>query len=275
MNKAEYQFVSYAIANFPVRATHPHKTKNIVTAHFHSDAEIIKVIKGTVDARLGTSSYVLSEGDLVFCTPHTVHEVIMLSEDAEIQGFIFDPQILDNIVDFNAVRNTHTVFYSSKKSTDEISRIFDDLHITYMTMPATFKLRIKAGLMLLVSVLIEENFIFLESDDKKHLRTAPAIIYIRNNYSQPITIRELASLVNLCDDTFIRIFKEEHGQTPFSYIMNFRITEALKLLLENELSMSEIASRTGFSSSSYFTKIFKKKLNVSPIQYKKIYLPHT
>ncbi|MBQ9976021.1 MAG: helix-turn-helix transcriptional regulator [Clostridia bacterium] len=274
MNKAEYQFVSYAIANFPVRATHPRKFKNIVTAHFHSDAEIIKVIKGSVEARLGTSTYILNEGDLAFCTPHTVHEVITLCDDAEIQGFIFDPQILDNIVDFNVVRDTHIVFNSSSKSTSEVSRIFDDLHKTYMTAPVSFKLRIKAELMLLASVLIEENFIFVDIDAKKKFRTTPAVLYIRNNYSQPITIRELASLVNLCDDTFIRVFKKEHGQTPFSYIMNFRITEALKLLLQNELSIAEIALHTGFSSSSYFTKIFKKKLNISPIQYKKIYLSH-
>ena len=238
-------------------------------AHQHHDAEIIKVAKGTVEAHIGTATYELCQGDLIFCTPYTVHEVISKSEDAEIQGFTFDPKVLGDAADFNAVRDTHILFDTSNPSYNEITRIFSDLHHTYKTMPPTFRLRITAGLLLLVSVLTEINFLLQNEEDKRILRTTPAILYIRKNYAESLTVSELSSLVNLCNDTFIRVFKEEHGQTPFSYIMNFRITKALNLLSEKNHSISEIASLTGFSSASYFTKIFKEKLGVSPLKYRK------
>lgn len=269
MQNAPYKFENYTVADFPVYASSPLHRHHIVVAHYHRGAEIIKVIKGHVEVHAGTATYSLNEGEMIFFAPYVVHEVTSDTGNAAIRGFTFDPKVLGDVVDFNAVRDTHILFTVIHPMFDEVSQIFDELHRIYRAMPSTFRLRITAGLLLLVSVLTESNFLLQNEEGKKELRTAPAIRYIRENYAQTLSIGELASLVNLCNDTFIRIFKEEHGQTPFSYIMNFRITEALKLLSENKYSVSEIAAFTGFSSASYFTKVFREKLGLSPIKYKK------
>lgn len=269
MQNVPYRFEKYAVAGFPVYASAPVSKYYIVNAHYHRDAEIIKVIQGSAEIHVGTATYYIKKGDLVFCAPYIVHEVISENEDAVIRGFIFDPEVLGDTVDFNTARDTHVLFSADHPMLDEVSRIFDELHRVYKAMPSTFRFRITAGLLLLVSVLTESGFLMQSGEDKT--RTAPAIRYIRENYAQPLSIKELASLINLCEDSFIRIFKKEHGQTPFSYIMNFRITQALKLISENKYSISEIAGLTGFSSASYFCKIFKEKLGSSPLKYKKVH----
>lgn len=271
MKNIPYKFENYAVADFPVYASEPLNQRHIVTAHYHRDAEIIKVVKGCVKVHVGTTTCILNEGEMIFCVPYIVHEVITESDDAKIRGFVFDTKLLDESVNFNFSRDTHYIFSIDSQKTAELSQVFDELHRVYKERPDTFKLRISAGLLHIAAILTEIGFIMQNNDNSKTLRTAPVIRYIRKNYAQSLSITELAKLINVCNDYFIRIFKKEHGQTPSSYIINFRITEALNLLYENKYSISDIAALTGFSSAGYFTKIFKEKLGVSPLKYRKIH----
>ncbi len=269
MQKAPYRFEKHIASDFPVYASSPNQKRHIVMAHYHREAEIMKIIKGSVEVHVDTKVYTLNEGELIFCAPYTVHEVISEDENAILRGFTFDAELLKEAVDFTTARDSHILFSGSHPKVCEISQIFDELHRVYKAMPQTFRLRITAGLLILTSVLTESNFLLHSGENEKKLLTTPVIKYIRENYMQPLSVSELASLVNLCNDSFIRIFKKEQGQTPCSYIVNLRITEALKLLSENKYSVSEIASLIGFTSASFFSKTFKEKLGVSPIKYRK------
>jgi len=268
MQNIPYKFENYALADFPVYASSPIYKYHIVNAHYHSGAEFIKVINGSVEVHAATETYVLSEGDLIFFSPFSIHEVTSEDPDAKIRGFVFDMNLLDNYIDFHTMNKTHFVFTKTHSKNREISQIFDDLHKLYQEMPKTFRLRILANLLLVISIFAEYGLISID-ESENNLRTAPVIKHIQNHYDEPITTSDLSSIVNLCEDSFIRLFKKEHGETPFTYIINLRISEALKLLYENKYSISEIAAMTGFSSQSYFTKAFKEKLGVSPLRYKK------
>ena len=62
----------------------------------------------------------------------------------------------------------------------------------------------------------------------------------------------------------LELFKEVIGETPVEYIVNVRVEHALKLLAEDEFSITEIAEQSGFGSVAYMTRVFKQKLGVSP-----------
>ncbi len=269
MNRTSYRFENYVLSDFPVYASSPANRKILTEAHFHKEAEIIKITKGCAKVSGGTESYLLKEGDIIFCAPYSIHKVISEEEGTALRGFIFDPALLSDSADFSCTAKTHFLFLSSHPAHDEVNRIFSALVQVYETMPAAFRLRIRALLMLFTSILLENNFLLSADIGNEKIRTAPTIRYIRENYMHPLSVHELASLLNVCDDSFIRIFKAEHNQTPFSYILHFRITEAMKLLSENKYSISEIAARTGFSDAGYFSRIFKEKLGKTPLQYKK------
>ncbi len=269
MKRTTYRFEKYAIADFPVYASAPSRRKILVYGHYHKDAEVNKVIRGTVRVNVGTASYTLHTGDVIFFSPFSIHEIVSESKDATIHGFIFDTELLSGDVDFAGVRDSHFLFGPEHARYAEAGRIFDELHAVYTAKPPSFRLRIKADLLLFTSLLTESGFLPPDGESHSMMRTAPVIRYIKENFHRELTVRELAAILNLCDDSFIRIFKKENGQTPFSYILNHRICESLKLLSENKYSLSEIADRTGFSGAGYFSRVFKEKLGVSPLQYKK------
>lgn len=269
MKQPSYRFEKYPTADFPVYASSPRSMKNLIAGHYHRDAEINKVTRGRVRFRVGTAEHLLHAGDLVFFAPYAMHEATSETEDAAIRGFIFDPALLDGIVDFTSARDSHYLLTTAHPQHREADRLFRELVTTYTARPPAFRLRIKAELMLFASILTENNFLLPDSNEQSKMRTAPVIRYIKENYGGELSIPELASLLNVCNDTLIRIFKDENGQTPFSYILNYRICEAMKLLSEKKYSITEIASRTGFSSASYFIKVFKEKLGSSPVKYQK------
>ncbi len=269
MKQLPYRFEKYISADFPVYMSNPIDKKNLISGHYHRDAEINQVLSGSVQFRVGTAVHLLHAGDIIFFGPYVMHEAKSETEDASIRGFIFDTSILGEIVDLTSAPDSFYLLDTNHPQYEEANMLFEVMHTTYSECSPTFRLRIKAYLMLFSSILQENGFLLSDNDTRNVKRTAPVISYIKENYAHELSIKELASIMNVCNDTLIRVFKSENGQTPFSYIMNLRICEALKLLSEGKHSISEIASRTGFSSSSYFIKIFKEKLGSSPSKYQK------
>ena len=95
-----------------------------------------------------------------------------------------------------------------------------------------------------------------------------AIAYIRDHFSDEISVEQLAGLVNISPYHFIRVFKRETGLTPHKYLFNTRLNAAKYLLIHSSLSLKEICLRTGFSCESVFCTAFKKHLGMTPMQYR-------
>lgn len=98
---------------------------------------------------------------------------------------------------------------------------------------------------------------------------APAIDYIENNYNQNIPISILAKLCKCSESGFFKIFKKATGVTPVTYKHNIMIQHALELLSNTALSIEEISSKVGFSSSDYFRTVFFKLTGKKPKELKK------
>lgn len=269
MKNSYFKFENYPQRDFPVYSSVRKNIKSLFGFHYHKDAEIIKVISGTVQIYTGTKQYTLKENDIIFFSPFSIHAAEAETDIVETHALTFDPSILKDEVDYSYTRDTHCIFRTNHPQNLEINKVFDDIFSAYWNKPSAYKLRITAGLMLLSGLLIECNFIPADNNVLLKFRTLPAIEYIKENYNKEIRIDELSSMLNFCSDHFIRIFKAENKKTPFEYIIDYRIEEALKLLLDNKYSVSEIANMTGFSSSSHFIKVFKQKLNTTPGKYQK------
>lgn len=94
-----------------------------------------------------------------------------------------------------------------------------------------------------------------------------AIDYIQAHLSQSLNVSQLAEIAGYSLYHFTRMFKQVTSQTPVQYLTQQRITRAKELLVESEMSIDEVLAACGFSSYSYFFRIFKKQCGVTPHQY--------
>jgi len=78
---------------------------------------------------------------------------------------------------------------------------------------------------------------------------------------------DLARSVGMNDCTFKRGFRQVFGTTAFGYLRKHRMIQARQLLLENKMSIAEVARAVGYSHPGYFAAAFRKKFGVSPSHY--------
>ncbi len=93
--------------------------------------------------------------------------------------------------------------------------------------------------------------------------------YILKHLADDMTLGEIAWHVGKGEEHLARVFKRETGQTVFDYVREARVNRARTLILDPALSLSEIASRCGFHSLSFFSRTFRKVTGMSPTGYRR------
>jgi AraC-like DNA-binding protein len=117
-----------------------------------------------------------------------------------------------------------------------------------------------------------EEIVFLNSDmSQTHLQEsiAKAIDYIKENYYRPnLSLSEVSEAVNLSPYYFSHQFKKEYNTTFIEFVTKIRLEAALKLLKDMRLSVAQVSFAVGYQDPNYFSKVFKKWMNISPQEYR-------
>lgn len=96
-----------------------------------------------------------------------------------------------------------------------------------------------------------------------------AIDIIRTKYCEQLTIDELSQNAHISKYYFVRIFKDFTGQTPYEYLISYRINESKNLLLKTEMPISEVSARCGFEDTSNYIRCFKRATGKTPGAFRK------
>ncbi len=96
--------------------------------------------------------------------------------------------------------------------------------------------------------------------------------YIHEHLSEKITLEEVANLVHLAPQYCSALFHKETGKTISDYIISSRIDAAKQQMILREMNFYELAESVGFNNYNYFSRVFKKKTGMFPMQYKKDFL---
>ena len=134
----------------------------------------------------------------------------------------------------------------------------------YEVFMRSYILRI-LGLLYRDGVLTDAERVYNTREVQKIL---PILSYINTNYAENITLEEASELLSFDQSYFCRIFKIATGATFTEYLNFVRICKAEKMLSRTKESILEISEAVGFSSVSYFNRIFKKYRNCSPRLYR-------
>ncbi|MBL7006238.1 MAG: helix-turn-helix transcriptional regulator [Spirochaetia bacterium] len=103
----------------------------------------------------------------------------------------------------------------------------------------------------------------------QHTHTVLQVIrYVKQNFSEKVTLAEAAGRVHLSPSYLSKLFKQEMGK-PFSeYLNTVRIDEARRMLLHTDSPLGDVAYVCGFEDQSYFTKVFRKVTGTAPSRYR-------
>ena len=107
--------------------------------------------------------------------------------------------------------------------------------------------------------------------DQSNSAVKKAMVYIQENYSRDISLDDVSGQVNISPYYFSKIFKDETGENFIEYLTRVRIERAKELLVDANISVKEAGIQSGYSDPNYFSRIFKKQMDMTPSEYKARY----
>lgn len=253
----------------------PHKLSNM---HYHSEFELIYVKKGCINFYINRDECKVCEGNVIFVNSNIIHR----TECTENNTF-------NIILQFkNPVDSTHLLKYLSgfiKKSrvpyylfgnddsdTAVLINFIENILEEKKAKGNSYKSFINGYLHLIVALMQRKKILPDSTEIVKREeinKFSSLFTYIDENYSNHITLHELSELMHLNEAYLCRIFKEATGSTVTEYINYVRIHKATKML-KSDKTLSEIAYECGFSSLTYFNRVFKKHRKYSASVYRKL-----
>ncbi|WP_282941039.1 AraC family transcriptional regulator [Paenibacillus sp. RC67] len=138
--------------------------------------------------------------------------------------------------------------------------------------PAT-SLKIQSALLSIISYFIDHAILDKGQDTPNDaiLKLTDTIHYIDMNLLRELSIEELSQNAHFHPNYFIRIFKRHLGMPPMRYIHERRLEKAKQLLGSTDLTVGEVAYRSGFKDISYFSAAFKKSAGVTPSEFRNLF----
>ena len=113
-----------------------------------------------------------------------------------------------------------------------------------------------------LDLLLDKKIQFLSS--KTSIIVKYAILFMNKNFSKSLTREDIARQVGVNEDYLTRIFRKEMGVSLWTYLTELRLDFARRQLLYAGEKIENVAKKSGFSRTSYFTNVFKKRYGVSP-----------
>ena len=109
-----------------------------------------------------------------------------------------------------------------------------------------------------------------DSENKTAEQVAFAVIeYLQHHYNEEVNLNQIASALHYSPSYLTKIFVQQYNTTPSKYMISLRMQKAQQLLAHNpELSVRQIGETVGYPEQGYFSRIFKKYVGVSPLEYR-------
>ena len=251
--------------------------------HCHRELELFWVCKGTARISIENEEIQVSKGDILLIRPDRIHgSNDCLKEDLiyrtvlfryEFVGSMENDVIRQNYIDplFSVTTGPYIFLSSGQQECERLYHLLNDAYGIYENGGKGFELLLKARILEFFYEVVK-NGKLSQTQDKADggigLFMKDINHYITENYTNRIELSDAAKYASMSKGYFCRYFKQAFHMTFHEYLTNIRLREAENLVRTTHLAMEEIALRTGFSNSNYFTVSFKKHYHMIPTKYR-------
>ncbi|MBR4224187.1 MAG: helix-turn-helix domain-containing protein [Oscillospiraceae bacterium] len=249
--------------------------------HWHNAMEIIMPLTNGFEAICGNREYIMSERDLLIIPSGVLHS-LRAKEGRRLIMLIDNAAFIDNpaLTDLTAVM-AETVLINkecSQEFLDLAGSIMRDIYVLYSNFNEVSEVYIYIKVLTLLAKVKEYQLSQVKyNDDGRYAETFSVVLrYIDQNYMNDITLEELSSVAGYSTYHFSRLFKKYSNTTFINFLNRRRVRAAEMMLIEGDMSITDVAMQSGFSSLTTFNRVFKLINGYTPSEYKKLYkMSHT
>ncbi|GFH41520.1 AraC family transcriptional regulator [Lactococcus hodotermopsidis] len=251
--------------------------------HSHKESEIYLLLEGSGELFLNSAVYPLNAGSLVLIDKDQVHKTNMMKCNHHERILIeFDTSYFESAISGASgisLQKFFNGFFGVIQLDDEMFPLIKQLLLAINKEVATKSFKHHSMLVLLMTQFViltmryvEQNPCAYTCPSKKeatHRITTEAIAYIKQNLQNELSLDSISHEVFVNKSYLCRIFKATTGLSVHDYINNERIKIAKSLLATSDDSIETISGKCGYSNKSYFERVFKKHMEISPYKYRK------
>ncbi len=234
--------------------------------HIRDSYLIHYMISGSCQVTIESNTYIANSGDYFIIPPSKLVSYKNVGSPMSYYWFGYNGKKADEFYK-NSLAESVIIHASHKEET--VSLIKDCLQ--ELKKNNVNQMRITGNLYLLLSLLEGESTRTNNALHKNDAIIEQALSYIHHNYMKQrgLTVTEIANYLNVERTTFSKIFKAKVGINAIEYISNCQIDKALELIRTTDLPFNEISNICGICDQYYFTKLIKKRTNLTPSNYRK------
>lgn len=241
-------------------------------AHFHEELEITLMQGSNWNFDYRGEKFTVPPLGFTLTQPGEAHKASLESHfNCRFYGLRIKTDLLQQLTEEIKGNYQGLPFFSTPVVSDkELSQLIFTFHSLVNNSRESI-LKQQSLLLKIIEKLIlryTENSPYLKKIGRENQSIMRVKEYLNDNYDKNISLEQLARIANLSQFYLNRVFRKQIGIPPHKYQTQIRIQKA-KTLLTNDLSISQVAVKTGFSSQSHFGWHFKKVMGVTPKQYVK------
>ena len=238
--------------------------------HWHENLEIIYFTEGECIVSSDMVQSRASAGDIAVINSGNLHSFRAVNAYCRYYCLIIDKTFCDK---FSIDIETHHFSTIVRDKTAQLC--FDKIVQEMLEKAPYYKTAVKSGILNLLvflcrhAVIASSELADMQNSGKIAMVKA-SISYIRQHYKEDLTIDTICTSIGFSKYYFCRVFKEITGKTVVDYINFLRCGHAQTLLSSGNYNVSQSAEMSGIHNLSYFSKIYKKQMGISPSQEKQI-----
>ncbi len=272
MNEIKYEYNGDLNTPFLVVTENVRRQyKSLNLMHFHKQMQMILVLQGTAILETLYEKILLNKNDIAFINTNVYHKITLAEDELKKENkyfsIIFDEKIL-NVANYSRFKSEFIDKYSNIKIKINKSPIVREALSEILTTTNEYGVR---ALMSYIwyNLIIKDDNDNMSATDYINESLEKILRYIDENYHSQITLDKLCKVGNFSKSGMHRIFIKHLGISPYTYIVEYRLNQSIKMLENTDMNVSEISLAVGYDSTSQFIKLFRNYIGKTPLKYRK------
>lgn len=249
--------------------------------HYHEDIEFLYAVRGHLAYSVNGALVRIGEGEGIFVNSRHLH--YGFSEDGtncEFFCVLINPVLLSVLpyIEREYIRPlmenksfSHLRLSPEVPWQREILELLRRAYAVYQRQEQGFVLELQSCFYVIWSRLFREmpkNTDDSDRQDTKLTILRNMVCYLQDHYTEKLSLKDIAAAGHVSESSCCRLFQKYLNRSPVAFLNECRLDAACTLLRDTDLSVTEVANRTGFNGASYFTEQFHRQYDCTPSQYR-------